>query len=69
MAKSAEVLVDWCSKEMSAADQQMELFGPKGVRAVLIMPDGSQQDITPNVLAHQAENKEMLAAISVFLKS
>lgn len=49
-------LVKWCRQAQIEARRQAELFGPGGVKALLQMPDGTTQDITAGVLAHQAEN-------------
>jgi hypothetical protein len=49
-------LLDWALRERDSALRQIELFGSNGVKAMLSMPDGSTQDITAAVLAHQSGN-------------
>jgi len=45
--------VAWCRREREEALRQIALFTGGGIRALLQMPDGRQDDITPSVVAHQ----------------
>ena len=49
-------LADWAARQRDDALRQIELFGPGGVKALLVMPDGTTQDITAGVITHQTEN-------------
>jgi hypothetical protein len=69
MTRPSADLAEWCRGEIKAAHEQAELFGAKGVRALLAMPDGTQQDITPNVLSHQSSNIEKLTELLALLES
>ncbi len=46
-------LIKWAEQQRDEAQRQIELFGSGGVRAQLLMPDGTTQDITEGVLSHQ----------------
>jgi hypothetical protein len=56
MDSEAHDLAEWCRNQKAEALRQIELFGAGGVKALLQMPDGSTQDITSGVIAHQTEN-------------
>ncbi|QYE34539.1 hypothetical protein KZX46_17510 [Polymorphobacter sp. PAMC 29334] len=62
MTPNAE-LADWCQRQSEDAARQIELFGAGGVRALLEMPDGTTQDITAGVVAHQTDNIAMFARL------
>jgi hypothetical protein len=49
-------LLAWASREREEALRQIDLFETAGLKAQLLMPDGSTQDITAGVVAHQTEN-------------
>jgi hypothetical protein len=53
-----EELIEWATKQRDDALRQIELFGHAGVKAQLVMPDGTIQDITAGVLSHQKANAE-----------
>jgi hypothetical protein len=63
-----EALADWAAQERDDALNQIALFGPKGVKAQLVMPDGAVQDITQGVLDHQGKNiaafERLIAALT-----
>jgi hypothetical protein len=67
MTDSTDALIAWRRKELDASEQQIELFGAKGVKAVLVLPDGVQQDITDRVLKHQREYALRLLELIVAL--
>lgn len=56
MSAQREELIDWCRREREEALRQLELFGDKGIKALLQMPDGSTQEITSGVIKHQSDN-------------
>ncbi len=49
-------LIDWCQRQREDAARQIELFGTGGVKALLLMADGTTQDITAGVVDHQTDN-------------
>jgi hypothetical protein len=63
-----EALAEWAARERDNAVSQIELFGPKGVKAQLVMPDGATQEITQGVLDHQHKNiiafERLIAALN-----
>ncbi|MDR3509559.1 MAG: hypothetical protein P4L64_16845 [Caulobacteraceae bacterium] len=63
MGSDADDLIAWLHGQWADALRQIELFEAGGVRAILQMPDGSTQEITSGVLAHQAENVAMFERI------
>lgn len=60
-------LVEWFRKQGDEARRQIELFG-SGVKALLQTPDGSTQDITIGVVAHQTENMAVFERLIAALK-
>jgi hypothetical protein len=62
-------LIAWATGQREEALRQVDLFGTGGVRAQLVMPDGTTQDITDGVLSHQKENVDAFARIVSALKS
>jgi hypothetical protein len=52
-------LAEWAARQRDNALRQIELFGSEGVKALLVMPDGTTQDITSGVLEHQTGNAAM----------
>jgi uncharacterized protein YjbI with pentapeptide repeats len=62
-------LVAWCRRQHHEALSQIELFGAGGVKAVLQMPDGTTQDITSSVLAHQTENAAVFERLASALEA
>ncbi len=69
MADYIETLIDWCRKELDAAEQQVELFGAKGAKAMLALADGTRQDITARVLEHQMDAVARLPVLIGALES
>ena len=61
-------LTEWCLGELKSARDQMELFGAKGVKAMLQMPDGTTQDITEAVVRHQTKNLDAFERLLSFLR-
>ena len=49
-------LLAWAIQEHAEALRQLSLFGATGIKALLQMPDGTMQEITPGVVAHQTRN-------------
>lgn len=64
MSSEARDLAEWCRNQRAEALRQIDLFGAGGVKALLQMPDGSTQDITPGVVTHQTENAAMFERIT-----
>ena len=62
-------LIAWATGQREEALRQVDLFSTGGVKAQLVMPDGSTQDITAGVLSHQKENVDAFSRIGSFLKS
>jgi len=62
-------LIAWATGQREEALRQVDLFGTGGVRAQLVMPDGTTQDITASVLSHQKENVDAFSRIVSALKS
>jgi len=63
-----EELLTWAMQQRVDALRQIELFGRGGVKAQLLMPDGSAQDITAGVLSHQTANAEAFERLIAALK-
>jgi hypothetical protein len=62
-------LIEWCRQQRLESLRQIDLFGEKGVRAFLRMPDGMTQDITSGVVTHQTRNIEMFERLAAALSS
>lgn len=62
-------LIAWCEGEQKSAQEQLTLFGEKGAKAVLQMPDGTSMDITEAVLRHQEKNAAAYERLLAFLAS
>lgn len=67
MSSERADIIDWCLSGQKAAREQLELFGAKGVKAVLQMPDGTTQDITEGVVKHQTQNLAAFERLLAFL--
>lgn len=65
----AEDLIDWAIKQRDDALRQIDLFDRGGVKAQLLMPDGTTQDITSGVLSHQKANVAAFERLISRLKS
>ena len=63
-----EDLIEWAIKQRDDALRQIEMFGRDGVKAQLLMPDGTSQEITAGVLSHQKANAETLERLISVLK-
>jgi hypothetical protein len=61
--------IDWANQQREDALRQIELFGPGRVKAQLVMPDGSTQDITAAVLSHQKANVAAFERLILALNS
>lgn len=61
-------LLAWAIQEHAEALRQLNLFGATRIKALLQMPDGTTQEITPSVVAHQTKNaaafEHLIAALS-----
>lgn len=62
-------LTDWARQQRDGALRQLQLFGAEGVKAQLVMPDGSTQDITAGVVEHQTQNVANFERLIVALES
>ena len=56
MDTERDELIVWASNQRREALRQVDLFSTERVRAQLVMPDGTIQDITAAVLSRQKEN-------------
>ena len=56
--KTRDDLSKWANEQREEALRQVDLFGNGGVKAQLVMPHGSTEDITAGVLSHQIANVE-----------
>jgi hypothetical protein len=63
-----EDLLNWAMQQRNDALKQIELFSRGGVKAQLVMPDGTTQDITAGVLSHQTANAEAFERLITALK-
>ena len=61
-------LIEWCRGAQKDARDQLELFGAKGVKAALQMPDGTTQDITEAVVRHQTKNLAAFERLQKYLE-
>jgi len=66
---ATEDLIEWAIKQRDDALRQIELFDREGVKAQLVMPDGTIQDITAGVLSHQTANADAFERLISALKS
>ena len=62
-------LIEWANGQREDALRQVDLFSTGGVRAQLVMPDGTTQDITAGVLSHQKANIDAFTDLLTALKS
>ena len=69
MITEREDLIAWAVGQREEALRQVDLFSRAGVKAQLIMPDGTIQDITAGVLSHQKENVDTFARLVSALKA
>lgn len=68
MSSEQADLIEWCLGAQKDARDQLELFGTKGVKAALQMPDGTTQDITEAVVKHQTKNLAAFERLLAFLR-
>jgi hypothetical protein len=69
MGTEREDLIDWATGQREEALRQVVLFSSNGVKAQLLMPDGTIQDITAGVIAHQQANIDAFARVVSALQS
>ena len=69
MVTGRDDLIAWATGQREEALRQVELFSIGGVKAQLVMPDGTTQDITAGVLSHQKENVDAFTRLVAALKS
>lgn len=67
--KSPEDVIEWANEQREEALRQVDLFSNGGVKAQLVMPDGTTQDITAGVLLHQKANVDAFTSLVSILKS
>jgi hypothetical protein len=69
MADQVAELIEWANGEREEALRQIDLFSHGGVKAQLVMQDGTTQDITAGVLSHQKANVDAFTRLVSALKS
>ena len=67
--KTPDDLIAWANEQREDALRQVDLFSTGGVKAQLVMPDGTTQDITAGVLSHQKANVDAFTLLMSVLKS
>jgi len=67
--KTPDDLIEWANEQREDALRQVDLFSTGGVKAQLVMPDGTTQDITAGVLSHQKANIDAFTRLVSALKS
>jgi hypothetical protein len=67
--KTPDDLIEWANEQREDALRQVGLFSSGGVKAQLVMPDGTTQDITAGVLSHQKANIDAFTRLVSALKS
>ncbi|WP_159043550.1 hypothetical protein [Sphingomonas sp. STIS6.2] len=61
--KTLDDLIEWANEQREESLQQVDLFSNGGVKAQLVMPDGTTQDITAGVLSHQKANVDAFTSL------
>ena len=61
--KTRDDLIKWANDQRDEALRQVDLFSNGGVKAQLVMPDGTTQDITAGVLSHQKANVDAFTSL------
>ncbi len=61
--KTLDDLIEWANEERKESLRQVDLFSNGGVKAQLVMPDGTTQDITAGVLSHQKANVDAFTSL------
>jgi hypothetical protein len=69
MADQVGDLIEWANEQREEALRQIDLFSRGGVKAQLVMQDGTTQDITAGVLSHQKANVDAFTRLVSALKS
>jgi triosephosphate isomerase len=69
MAEQVGDLIEWAKEQRKEALRQIDLFSGGGVKAQLVMQDGTTQDITAAVLSHQKANVDAFTRLVSALKS
>ena len=67
--KTLNDLIEWANEQRKESLRQVDLFSNGGVKAQLVMPDGTTQDITAGVLSHQKANVDAFTHLVSVLKS
>ena len=67
--KTLDDLVEWANEQREEALRQVDLFSNGGVKAQLVMPDGTTQDITVGVLSHQKANVDAFTSLVSILET
>ena len=67
--KTLDDLIEWANEQRKESLRQVDLFSNGGVKAQLVMPDGTTQDITAGVLSHQKANVDAFTRLVSALKS
>ncbi|MES3090013.1 hypothetical protein O6027_00250 [Sphingomonas aerolata] len=66
--KTLDDLIEWANEQREESLRQVDLFSNGGVKAQLVMPDGTTQDITAGVLSHQKANVDAFTSLVSALK-
>ena len=61
--KTLDDLIEWANEQRKESLRQVDLFSNGGVKAQLVMPDGTTEDITAGVLSHQKANVDALTSL------
>jgi hypothetical protein len=61
--KTLDDLIEWANEQREESLRQVDLFSNGGVKAQLVMPDGTTEDITAGVLSHQKANVDALTSL------
>ncbi|NII56569.1 hypothetical protein [Sphingomonas aerolata] len=61
--KTLDDLLEWANEQREESLRQVDLFSNGGVKAQLVMPDGTTQDITAGVLSHQKANVDAFTSL------
>ena len=61
--KTLDDLIEWANEQREESLRQVDLFSNGGVKAQLVMPDGTTEDITAGVLSHQKANVDAFTSL------
>ena len=67
--KSPDDLIEWANEQREEALRQADLISNGGVKAQLVVPDGTTQDIIGGVLSHQKANVDAFTRLVSTLES